>query len=79
MKRSASGTATDTGIVVGSHISQLHRPKIQINVKAMVAVMQKVIFIARIPWAWFTKYLMTILRLPYRNAKVTIDLWRKSY
>ena len=51
MKRSASGTATDTGIVVGSHISQLHRPKIQINVKAMVAVMQKVIFIARIPWA----------------------------
>jgi len=78
MKRTASDTATDTGIVAGSHVSNLHR-KFKSTSKAMVAVMQKAIFIARIPWAWFTKYLMTILRLPYRNAKVTIDLWRKSY
>jgi len=28
--------------------------------------------------AWFTKYLMTILRLSYDNVKVTIDLRRTS-
>ena len=30
------------------------------------------------PGAWFIKYLMTILRLSYDNAKVTIDLRRTS-
>jgi len=30
------------------------------------------------PWARFTKYLTTILRLFYDNAKVTIDLRRTS-
>jgi len=29
-------------------------------------------------WARFTKYLTTILRLSYDNAKVTIDLRRTS-
>ena len=28
--------------------------------------------------AWFTKYLMTVLRLSYDNAKVTVDLRRMS-
>jgi len=31
-----------------------------------------------IPGARFTKYLTTILRLSYDNAKVTIDLWRTT-
>jgi len=30
------------------------------------------------PGAWFTKYLTTILRLSYDNAKVTINLRRMS-
>jgi len=30
------------------------------------------------PWARFTKYLTTILRLSYDNAKVTINLRRTS-